>query len=91
MNKIPTDELCELTTNIVDYVWAIKHDTPTPPPHTVTEDNGEVHYVKDAQDIYENIYDLIDNYINDDEDTTNWFGYGNEPENWSGYTNKDKE
>ena len=62
---MPTDEICELTSKILDYVWSVKYGS-FPPAHSFKHENGDEYYTDEAQDIYIKIFDTIDNYINEE-------------------------
>lgn len=56
------DEKCELASAIVDYVWSdVLHKIT---PHTVEKKDGNGdrcdYYVEQAQDIFNNVLDIID-------------------------------
>ena len=59
------DEKCELATLLVDYIWySVKHaDKIAPPHHSLTDDNGDVRYVDEAQDIFNRVLDNIDSMV----------------------------
>jgi len=59
-----TSEKCELTSVILDYVWydLLKEKDS----HTITKDEHEF-YTEKAQSIYDEIYDTIDNFIDEKE------------------------
>jgi hypothetical protein len=56
-----TDEKCELASAIVDYIWRGVHQQVAD--HSYTENNGDVRYVDEAQDIFNNVLDIIDEYV----------------------------
>lgn len=61
--EVPMDELCELTSRVIENNYTMLRDRP----HSITDENGEIRYVDEAQDMFNETLDIIDNYLNDHE------------------------
>ena len=57
---ISTDILCELASAIVERQWYKTHLNN----HSYVEDNGDIHYIDEVQDEFNEVLDLIEGVLN---------------------------
>lgn len=66
--RFEMDEVCELASDITAYIWSAVMDRPQMKLE-VTEENGDIRYCEEAQDIFLEILDIVDNSLNPEEVT----------------------
>lgn len=67
---VEMDVMCELASEITEYIWdgIIHKNKPTNEnPHTVEHDNGDIHYVEEAQNIFNSVLDMVDSTLNPED------------------------
>ena len=56
------DIVCELASELTDYIWNIEHPWSL---HSEENDNGDLVYKEEAQDIFCKVLDIIDRTVNE--------------------------
>ena len=56
------DEKCELASELLDYVWydVIQKGFLVPKDHSMTASNGDVVYIEEAQNLFEDLLEIIE-------------------------------
>lgn len=57
---VELDVLCDMASAIVEREWDKTHEEP----HTIEESNGDVHYIDEVQDEFNQVLDILDDICN---------------------------
>lgn len=64
IETLPMDVMCEMASDIVNYIWFTVLHHADHYDHTIEDENGDFVYREEAQDIFNAVLDHIDNVAN---------------------------